>query len=192
MYFARFGKNIMSVCKTLTALALLLAFAIGCSKNEKGKTPPATSTAPQSPASSKLVLRPDASLKDTIEYNINKTFTLLKHGDKSGLFENEFSYITDGKTFDEYLKYGEVSSAKVESLTVVDVLEIEQFDTDSLKASVQVNFLGPSGKPSFIKDRITLYQQDGRWIKPIVGRLKGQLDYLERMHEADSAAEAEG
>jgi len=189
MYFARFGMNIMNVCKSLTALVMLLAITTGCSKNESGKTLPATQ---QAPANSKLVLRPDASLKDSVEYNINKTFTLLRNGDKSGLFENEFSYITDGKTFDEYLKYGEVSGAKVESLTTIDVITIEQFDSDSLKASVRVNFLGPSGTPNYIKDRITMYQQNGRWIKPTVGKLKGQLDYLKRMHQADSAAEAEG
>jgi len=189
MYFALSGKNIMKDYRLMTAVAVVLAIAAGCSKNESKKTPSASL---QVPANSKLVLRPDATLKDTVEYTINKTFTLLKYGDKSGLFENEFSYITDGKTFDEYLKYGEVSSVKVESLTVVDVLAIDQFDGDSLKASVQVNFLGPSGKPTFIKDRITMYQQNGHWIKPIVGRLKGQLDYLKRMHEADSAADAEG
>jgi hypothetical protein len=190
MFFARFGKNIKNVCSSLILPALLLGLITGCSKTETAKK--TSPSAQQTPSNPKLVLRADATLKDSIEYNINKTYALLKNGDKSGLFENEFSYITDGKTFDEYLKYGEVSGAKVESLTVIDVLEIEMLGTDTLKAAVRVNFLGPSGKPSFIKDRITFFKQDGRWIKPLVGKLVHQIDYLKRMRQADSAASAEG
>lgn len=192
MFFARSGMNITNVCRLILLPALLVGLITGCSKTETGKKPTPSDVTKPEPANPKLVLRADATLKDSIEYNINKTYTLLKNGDKSGLFENEFSYITDGKTFDEYLKYGEVSSAKVESLTVVDVLGIETYALDSLKADVQVNFLGPSGKPSNIKSRITFYQQDGRWIKPLVGKLFHQLDYLKRMRQADSAASAEG
>jgi hypothetical protein len=192
MFFARSGMNITNACRLILLPGLLAGLVTGCSKTETEKKPASSIATKQEPTNGKLVLRSDATLKDSIEFNINKTYTLLKNGDKSGLFENEFSYITDGKTFDEYLRYGEVSAAKVESLTVIDVLEIQQFDSDSLKAVVQVNFLGPSGRPTFIKDRITFYQQDGRWIKPLVGKLFHQLDYLKRMRQADSAASAEG
>jgi len=156
-------------------------FVIGCS-NQSNKA----KTASNSTGNQKTM-----TLKDTIESVINEAMTRLRYGDKSGLYENEFSYLKDTTTFDDYLKTGQMKYAKNDSISHIDVNDVELFNHDSARVKVTVNFEGPTGKKHFLDDKITVYYHKGRWIKPTISVIGHELEYENMIHQAESSATAE-
>ena len=131
------------------------------------------------------------TVKDTIEAMINTVMDYLRYKDKSILYANEFPYLRDEKTFDEYLQMAQVKYAEADTLTHVDIDSLTMYDHDSALANVTVRFLGPTGVKSKLKDAIVVYYQDGKWIKPTVGSSALQANYARLIRTADSAAAAE-
>ena len=126
-----------------------------------------------------------------IAKKLNETIMRLKYGDKSALYENEFEYFTDEVNFDEYLEKAEIRWAQADTITFLEIKNVELFDRDSAIVDLTVHFEGPTGKKSYLDDRIVVYYHKGRWIKPTVTVLHMQLDYQEKIRVADSAAAAE-
>lgn len=133
----------------------------------------------------------DLSEEEIIEEMLNEVLTRLRYGDKSGLYENEFEYATDEIGFDEYLAKGEIRYAQADSITFVEVRHVKFFDHDSAIVNVTVHFEGPTGKKSYLRDKIVIYYHKGRWIKPTVSVIDHQVNYDNMIRVADSAAAAE-
>jgi hypothetical protein len=126
-----------------------------------------------------------------IQEALNSAIVRLKYGDKSGLYENEFEYLTDEKNFDEYLEYEPVQYARADSIDFIEVTGYEPREHNSVMVDVIVHFLGPTGVRTDFPDRVRMFRHKGRWIKPTVSRLTHQLEYEDNIRRADSAAEAE-
>ena len=133
----------------------------------------------------------EAADKKLIERMLKETIARLKYGDKSALYENEFEYFTDEKTYDDYLEKAEIRWAQADTVTLIEVKHIDLFDRDSALVDVTVHFEGPTGKKSYLDDRLYVYYHKGRWIKPTVTVIDLQLNYEEKIRIADSAAAAE-
>ena len=133
----------------------------------------------------------ELSEEKIIEEMLNEAITRLRYGDKSGLYENEFDYATDEIGFDEYLAKGEIRYAQADSIAFIEVRHVKFFDHDSARVDVTVHFEGPTGKKSYLRDKIVIYYHKGRWIKPTVSIIDLQLNYDNMIRVADSAAEAE-
>ncbi|MFQ6008915.1 MAG: hypothetical protein ACE5K8_08210, partial [Candidatus Zixiibacteriota bacterium] len=133
----------------------------------------------------------EAAEKEIIDRMLNETITRLRYGDKSALYENEFEYFTDEVNFDEYLERDEIKWAQADTITFLEIKNVEFFDRDSALVSLTVHFEGPTGQKSYLDDRIVVYHHKGRWIKPTVTVIDLQLDYEEKIRVADSAAAAE-
>ncbi|HKK20375.1 MAG TPA: hypothetical protein VJ983_02805 [candidate division Zixibacteria bacterium] len=169
----------------ILSFMLVVLFA-GCS-GKKDETPGANSQDEVASANPNQPL----TVKDTIETMMNAAMDHLRYGDKSALYENEFPYVRDENTFDQYLKLGPISYASTDSLTHIDVDSLTMYAHDSALTHLTVHFEGPSGKKSELKDSVVVYYSDGRWIKPTVGASSMQANYDRIIRAADSAAAAE-
>ena len=133
----------------------------------------------------------EPSEEKIIEETINEVLTRLRYGDKSGLYENEFEYSNDETNFDEYLGMGQIRVAQADSIAFIEVRHVKFFDHDSAIVNVTVHFEGPTGKKSYLRDKIVIYYHKGRWIKPTVSVIDHQVNYDNMIRVADSAAAAE-
>ena len=87
------------------------------------------------------------SFEKQLEQDINRVMDRLKYDDRSGLWENEFEYLREERTFDDYLKQPSVSRAKADTLEWVEVHSATRYG-DSAVAKVTVHFKGLSGAES--------------------------------------------
>ena len=112
--------------------------------------------------------------------------------DKSGMWENEFSYLRDEQTFDYYLEtHTMVSTARKDTLDSVEVVAVDLYKPDSAITDVRLHFTGPTKVQSTLDQQVTLYWRRGTWIKPTVSVVSQQESYDEIIRRADSAAKAE-
>jgi hypothetical protein len=120
-----------------------------------------------------------------IQTMVDEVITRLSYGDKSGLYENEFSYLRAQETFDDYIKHGEVKWANTDSLNFVEIVNITFYGRDS--ALMNALFHLRSGNQQVEKSPMILmaYNHDGRWIRPYMSSIDRQLDYDKLIRQAD-------
>ncbi len=158
----------------LAALAAVLTW--GCGGDEKPDTRSADADT--------------ASIEGQIERQINIVMERLKYDDKSAMWENEFEYLHEELTFDDYLKKKAVSHAAADSLSRVEVTSVQELK-DSAIVRVVVHFKGLSGRESAVNDTITMYRHDGRWIKPTFSTFARQMAFDSLRQVAIDQAEKE-
>lgn len=190
MFFERYGVNTMRAASETSKILLLMLVSVGvglfvsCSKKSDSGDTGRDATVGSFP-------KGELSEEAAIEETLNEVVTRLRYGDKSGLYDNEFEYATDETTFDDYLTKGEIRYAQADTITFIEVRHVKFFDHDSAAVDVTVHFEGPTGKKSYLRDKIVVYHHKGRWIKPTVSIIDLQADYQEKIRVADSAAVAE-
>jgi hypothetical protein len=120
---------------------------------------------------------------------IDNVITRLSYRDKSGLYENEFRYLRDQETFDEYIKRGEVIWANTDSLDYIEIRNITFYDRDS--ALIDAYFHNVSGDESDqpVPQPLMAYYHDGRWIRPYVSTIDHEREYEDLIRQADEEAE---
>lgn len=183
--------NTMKVVREVLLIILLcvsVGFLGACSKKNGTST---TGGKEKDTTLASSAAEGEPSEEKAIDEMLNEVITRVRYGDKSGLYENEFEYFIDEKSFDEYLKMGEIRAAHADTITFIEIRHIEFFDHDSASVDVTVHFEGPTGKKSSLDDKLVVYYQNGRWIKPTVTVKDLQLDYEEKIRVSDSAAAAE-
>ncbi|MFH1687560.1 MAG: hypothetical protein ABIE70_08570 [bacterium] len=112
----------------------------------------------------------------------------LRYDDKTGLYENEFEYFRNEKTFDDYLLHGEVTWANADSLDHVVVKDITFFDRDSAWIEADFMMQRATGGLAASPIRLPAYYHQGRWIKPYMSRMSLQLEFEEKIRQADQDA----
>ena len=118
---------------------------------------------------------------------VDEVITRLSYGDKSGLWENEFGYLHAKESFDDYVKRGEVTWAKVDSLEYVEILDILFFGRDSALVETAFYFNNideKDGQPM----SLMAYYREGRWIRPYITTIALQLEYDAKIKQADDDA----
>ena len=176
---------------TVAIMALLFSMVLtGCGGKEAEDKP--------STATPQIVAPPDAAADvDYSKYGdhaddareihavVIDVIERLRYGDKTGLYENEFEYFRNEKTYDDYLIHGEVKWANADSLDHIEISDITFFERDS--AWVQANFFMPNAAGDLTASpmRLQAYYQQGRWIKPYMSRMSFQLEFEEKVHQAD-------
>jgi hypothetical protein len=128
---------------------------------------------------------------DSINAMMNEAMERLRLGDKSYLFDLEFEYLQDDITYDDYLNMAQIKWASADTITHVEIRDVELFDHDSALVDVTLHFEGVTGKKSYHRDKTVVYYHRGRWIKPTVSVIDMQAAYDEKIRVADSAAKAE-
>lgn len=182
MLSEKFGVNTMKrIFELLLSVFFVIAMTVSCSKQADQST--GDKAAGDKPA--------NAALADSLSLALNEPWARLRYGDKSGFYENEFDYLTEDTTFDDYLKFPQISYASGDTLESLEVVSVERMG-DSAVVNVTVHFKGPSGKETQLYDQIfTVYWYNNRWIKPTVSKYELEMKYQDLIHKADSAAAAE-
>lgn len=123
---------------------------------------------------------------------LNEALVRLSYGDKTGLYDLEFQYLRDEKNFDDYVGLRSIEFAKMDSLDHIEVTRIKYANEDSAEVAIIYVFstIGRSGG-SEMHDKLWVYRDGDRWIKPTASNFKKQQDYEELIRKADSAARAE-
>jgi len=125
-----------------------------------------------------------------IQDALSEAITRWHYGDKAALYDNEFEYLQERFTFDDYLKFGELQ-LDADTVEGINAKKIELFGRDSAKVDAEIVFKGPTGKISRMNDTYWLWYHRGRWIRPTLSRFEQQQQYEQSRQAADSAADAE-
>ncbi len=172
-------------------VALILSLGVlvgvwGCgggSKNETSTAEDTTATAAPK----------DTTTRGRIEAMLNETIDRTRYKDPSSLWENKLEYLHDRETYDDYVKRGQIPWAiSIADTTMhIDVDSVTTYDHDSALVIVTAHFKGYTGKVSQLSMPLTVYYQDGRWIKPTVSVIEQQVSFDSIRNEAIKAAERE-
>jgi hypothetical protein len=132
----------------------------------------------------------DNSDEAEIQAMITNYFDRVKEGDKTVLYENEFSYYTDEKSLDEYMELSKVLDYKYDTLggVFVDSIRIMK---DSAWVWVKVVYNSADGSTKERPYRLKAYRNRGRWIRPYLSHWDDEFDYLEQIRIYDSVTAAE-
>jgi hypothetical protein len=158
----------------LTALVLLLG---ACSGEAEKK--------------SETVSVDDAAKIAAIQETLTEAITRWHYGDMTVLYENEFPYLRDEHTLEEYLDHRNIKTVSADSVEALIVKSVDFYGSDSADAKVDIIFVGDTGDTTRRIDTYRVYYYDGRWIKPTLSSWTPQMEHERVRRTADSAAAAE-
>ena len=115
---------------------------------------------------------------------LDEMMTRFKYRDKAVLYENELEFLREQYTFERYLKHSTIRGAQADSVHSFKVVDITFFDRDSARVRDEIVLKGAGSDTSVIKNEYTVYYHQGRWTKPTIGFISGQIKYEEQ--KADS------
>ena len=136
----------------------------------------------------------DQQIADLLEIETLMTDVLIRwsYRDKGGVYDNEFEYMQDRFTFDEYLKQTVIERANgQDSVVGFYVTGGEFFERDSVYIDDVVVFIGVNGNQIDFTTKDRLYYHRDRWIHPYISSIDEQLEYENVIRVADSAAAVE-
>jgi len=200
MYSEKSGGNIVNkhnlALSVIVGAVLLSLFGCGQRQSDSTDTPANDTTvvAVVDSIGTDTVSQPEELSADGLAAQevLREVLTRLKYGDKSGLYENEFEYLTDETTFDEYLELAPVKNAEADTLVSVEVVAFEPSEENSALVTYIVHFKGPTGNATELGDVIRMFKYQGRWIKPTVSNWVNQKEYDDIVRQAEEAADEEG
>lgn len=176
----------------MLAVALLFGiFLTGCGGDDTGTEKAVDKGGSAASTTDTLRQYDTTTVEGAIAKSLNDAMDRLRYDDKSGLWENEFSYLHDGEDFDFYMRRRQIFNARADSITFLEVRSVEEIEGDSARVDVRVHFLGPSGTPTHLDDEIIVYRHNERWIKPTVSVYEQQAMYDSIRQEAIDAARRE-
>ncbi len=113
-------------------------------------------------------------------------------GDKAVLYDNEFTYLREQFTFDQYLVFPQINWMNADTVGAINAQDFLYYERDSADVRVQVVLVHPvTGDTSIVGDRYRFYYHNDRWIRPTVSTTVLQWEYDRDRRVADSAAAAE-
>ncbi len=162
----------MRVARFVIAAGLLLAIA-GCGGPDSTSTP----ATPQD----------DRAL---IQESLTEVITRWHYRDKAGLYDNEFDYLRERMTFDQYLLTNEM---KLDADTVmgIEVKDLHLFGRDSADVAVEIIFEGPKKIQTRMRDAFRMFYYHDKWIRPTLSNFDAQNEYEKMKKSYEEAAEAE-
>lgn len=167
---------------------LTLIFCLGCSEDPK------EAVQKDSPSNDNIAQPQNEllTIKDTIYQMLNEPWERAKYSDNSGYYENEFSYVTDETSLDDYITWGQITYKEPYDILEIQVGNIAFYRPDSARVDIGVLKKDSTGKEWVDDYTIPIYYFEGRWIKPTVAIYPNQKKYEDRIRQAIEAADDEG
>lgn len=159
----------------------LISILIGCGSDE----PKETEEPPKTTDEVAVVTEEDklkAAMTELIERMIE--------GDKTVLYENEFSYYTDETSLSDYMKLHRVIDYNYDTLRGITYNDVN-ITGDSAIVSANIIYESKAGGEFSKTYKFKMYNVNGKWVKPYLSKIRLELDYLEQRRIYDSAAAAE-
>ncbi len=162
-------------------LIALVSFLIGCSADE----PKETEVTPE-PSDAVTEMTEEDKLKASMTELIER----MIEGDKSVLYEHEFSYYTDETSFSEYMTLHKVIDYAYDTLSGITYNTVNIMGDSAI---VNANIIYESRAGGEITKTYTfkMYNFSGKWIKPYMSNIRLERDYLEQRRIYDSTVAAE-
>jgi hypothetical protein len=152
-------------------ILVALGFLFGCGKEAPSRKPV-----------EKTSFTGDAA---AIEASLKELFDRTKEGDKTVLYENEFSYYKLDYSISQYMELDMVRKYKYDTLKGIEVDSVDLMG-DSARVKVRVIYQSENGGEKEVPYKTTMYRSQGQWIKPYMSRWDGEKDYLEQKRIYDS------
>jgi len=152
---------------------LLLLFFVGCGSGEQAKKEP---VAPKEPINTD-----EMALRATL----TESFDRIKEGDKTVMYENEFSYYHLEVSLSQYLELKAVRGYGADSLIGIEIDSVT-FTGDSARAHFRVKYESADGSIKEQPANIKMYRDAGRWVRPYLSKWDKERDYLEQKRIYDS------
>ena len=118
------------------------------------------------------------------------------HEDDFGvLYDNEFPYLRDKYTYDDYLNFDQMRSFDFDTVKEINIVEFTFLGEDTCEIMLEAVFRNAPPGQDRARNKARMYYQDGHWIKPtisgIANGLQLQRQFERTIFEAESAAAAE-
>jgi hypothetical protein len=161
----------------ITWILFLFVVIIGCSSEQKeaGKMEP----------SSSKTIQPINGDDAAIRAVLTEMFDRLREGDKTVLYENEFTYYLDENPLSAYYEYKRVKEYKYDTLKGIEI-DSTAIMGESAWAYVKVIYESYDGGETLRPYKLALYRSRGRWVKPYQSKYAEEKDYLEQKRIYDS------
>ena len=179
MCFDQYGEN------TVRSHRLILMFLLGVAVSV------AIAACGQRVDKDDTAAKKELTEEEQISQMLNDAMLRLSFGDKSGLYNLEFEYQRFETDYDQYLGIGVIGWANADGWDSIQVDSIEYFRPDSAYVFTHVFFSERPPPDDKYEEKLVIYQDNGRWIKPTVSKYFDQQEYLDIFRQADSAANAE-
>ena len=199
MHYEKYGVNIMkniynrqSLSYGFMIILVLIVYGFsGCSSDSSNENSDATDVQ-EVVVETPIVQKELLTVQDTIEAALSDAMERLRYFDNSGLYENEFAYLTDESSFDDYLTFGQITQRPQADVTELMVDSLWMYAHDSASVWVSIVLEYPGGKVDNMTDqKLKVYYHKGNWIKPTVSVIKYQLEYDELIRQAEEASQWE-
>nr|MBN2278417.1 hypothetical protein [candidate division Zixibacteria bacterium] len=159
-----------------SGLIIGLLILIGCNDHKETQKPPPTEEV------SDDVAQITAAMKEMIDR--------LKEGDKTVLYESEFTYYKDEVPLSEYMELQRVKFYPYDSLSHIEVDSVELMG-DSAAVKVSLYYTTAEAKENSKSFRTKFYRSQGRWVKPYMSRWPDEFEYLQRIKAYEEAVKTE-
>ncbi len=159
-------------------LIALMAILYGCG-GEKEKEPAETSGGVA-----------EMSEEDKVKVSMTELIERMVEGDKTVLYEHEFNYYTDDISLSDYMKISWVKDYAYDTLRGIEYDSVKIIG-DSAIVDAKIIYESKAGGEKKKAYRFTMYNYNGKWIKPYQSKFNEEMEYLESKRAYDSAAAAE-
>jgi len=160
----------------LSVLLFCMVLLIGCGKKE--------------PTAQKEKVSPGDSDMVAIKALMYEYIDHMKEGDKTFLYENEFTYYQTDHSMSDYMEIPRVRDYVYDSLSHVQIDSVKLYG-DSAIAFIQIFYESTSPKPEGHPYPTRFYRSQGKWIRPYLSRWEDEMVFLKRVEEYNKAVEAE-
>lgn len=111
------------------------------------------------------------------------------------LYDNEFTYLKDEYTYDDYLGFGQLKSYQIDTVKSINIVDFTFRGDDTCDVMMEAVFRNAPPGQDRARNAAVVYYHHGRWIKPTIsGTGNGpelQRTYERTIFQAESAAAAE-
>jgi hypothetical protein len=128
--------------------------------------------------------------EDKIKASMTELIERLMEGDKTVLYEHEFSYFKDETSLSDYFKIPKVADYDYDTLSGIEYDSIA-FYGDSAKVWAYVTYESKAGGEIRRKYGFWMYNYHGWWQKPYCSLARKEREYLEEKRLYEQNAEDE-
>lgn len=151
-------------------LAVVLLLAAGCGTEQKSDSKTEISKAAETAGAS--------NDRERIRQALTEMIDRVKEGDKTVLYENEFTYFTDSVSLSAYMEIPRVIDYAYDTLHGIAVDTIKLMD-DSALVMARIIYRSVGGGEIERIYPIKVYRSGERWIKPYLSNYMREAEYLE-------------
>lgn len=178
----------------LSFLIVLLAGLLGACSSEKEKVADAT-VSDKPDTTGRTFSGERAEDKAEIQAVWDELLARVHEDDYGVLYDNEFPYLRDKYTYDDYLRFDQLKAFDFDTVKQINVVDFAFLGDDTCDVLVEAVFRNAPPGQDRARNKARMYRTEGHWLKPtisgVANGLQLQQQFERSVFEAESAAAAE-